>query len=72
MLGRPAGREAVSDAIRDEARRIGFELGGSAPAGRPESLDHFSDWLESGFDGKMGYLSRRREAYAHPDHVLAD
>ena len=64
--------ETTSEVIRNEARRIGFELVGIAPAGPPESLDHFSDWLESGFDGKMGYLSRRREAYSHPDGVLPD
>ena len=61
---------ALSDAIRTEARRIGFDLVGIADAGPPESLDHFHDWLESGFDGKMGYLSRRREAYSHPEAVL--
>ena len=60
----------LSDAIRTEARRIGFDLVGIADAGTPESLDHFDDWLESGFDGKMGYLSRRREAYSHPEAVL--
>ena len=60
----------LSDAIRTEARRIGFDLVGIADAGTPESLDHFHDWLESGFDGKMGYLSRRREAYSHPEAVL--
>ena len=72
MLGPSAGRESVEDAIRDEARRIGFELVGIAEAGTPESLDHFRDWLEAGFDAKMGYLSRRRDAYAHPDSVLRD
>jgi len=72
VLGDSAGRETIEGAIRDEARRIGFDLVGIVPAGPPESLDHFSDWLEAGFDGKMGYLSRRRDAYAHPDAVLTD
>ncbi len=72
MLGGPAERAKVSVAVRDEAQRIGFELVGIAPAERPGSLDHFSDWLESGYDGQMGYLSRRREAYSHPDGVLAN
>ena len=70
--GEPIDRSAVSEAIRAEARQIGFELVGIAPAGRPESLDHFSNWLDSGFDGQMGYLSRRRDAYDHPDGVLPD
>jgi len=70
--GEPVDRRTVSEAIRTEAKRIGFELVGIAPADRPESLDHFSNWLESGFDGRMGYLSRRRDAYAHPDGVMSD
>ncbi|MFP6769227.1 MAG: tRNA epoxyqueuosine(34) reductase QueG, partial [Planctomycetaceae bacterium] len=63
-------RSTVSQQIRDEARRIGFESVGIAPAGRPHSLDHFLDWLRSGYDGTMGYLSRRRQAYEHPRGVL--
>ncbi|MBQ17626.1 MAG: tRNA epoxyqueuosine(34) reductase QueG [Planctomycetaceae bacterium] len=63
-------RSTVSQQIRDEARRIGFESVGIAAAGRPQSLDHFLDWLRSGYDGTMGYLSRRRQAYQHPRGVL--
>ena len=66
----PSDPSKVSEEIRDEARRIGFELVGIAPAGRPQSLDHFHRWLESGYDGTMGYLARRREAYDHPRGVL--
>ena len=55
--GEPIDRSAVSEAIRAEARQIGFELVGIAPAGRPERLDHFSNWLDSGFAGQLGCWS---------------
>ncbi|MFP6703075.1 MAG: QueG-associated DUF1730 domain-containing protein, partial [Planctomycetaceae bacterium] len=72
MLNPADSRSAATDAIRDQARRIGFELVGIAPAGRPETLEHFGDWLDAGFDANMSYLARRRDAYQHPDRVLGN
>ena len=72
MLNPADSRSATTDAIRDQARHIGFELVGIAPAGRPETLEHFGDWLDAGFDASMGYLARRRDAYQHPDRVLGN
>jgi epoxyqueuosine reductase len=57
-------------AVKQEALRIGFDLVGIVPAAAPATLTEFHDWLRKGFDGEMGYLSRREEAYAHPRHVL--
>ena len=60
----------LTERVKRLAKEAGFELCGIAPAARPETLDHFSDWLSQGFQGEMGYLERRREAYAHPAGVL--
>lgn len=65
-----ADRAALSTAIKDEARRLGFNLAGIAPAVTPTGIHEFVDWLDGGYAGAMHYLERRREAYEHPDHVL--
>ena len=70
-VSRPRSRRRRSHAaVKQEALRIGFDLVGVAPAVAPATLTGFHDWLEKGFAGEMGYLSRREEAYAHPQHVL--
>jgi len=62
--------ESLAIAIKEEARRIGFDLVGITSAASPGGLADFRDWLSHGYDGEMGYLSRREEAYSHPNHVL--
>ncbi len=61
---------SLAAAVKQEALRIGFDLVGIVPAAAPATLTEFHEWLRNGFDGEMGYLSRREEAYAHPRHVL--
>ena len=60
----------LTAALKSEAARLGFELSGACPAVRPPGLDHFYQWLQDGFAGRMHYLDRRAEAYQHPRHVL--
>jgi epoxyqueuosine reductase len=70
----PAARDepiALARAVKEEARRVGFDLAGVAAAGAPWGLDEFQQWLRRGYDGEMTYLARRAEAYADPDHVLS-
>ncbi|MGQ0637117.1 MAG: tRNA epoxyqueuosine(34) reductase QueG [Planctomycetaceae bacterium] len=66
--GSPSGQSAF--ALKREARRLGFDLVGIAPAVTPIGLHEFLHWLEQGHAGEMTYLSRRQAAYAHPRHVL--
>jgi epoxyqueuosine reductase len=56
--------------LKAEANRLGFELAGVAPAVAPPGHPRFLDWLDRGYAGEMGYMERRREAYAHPAGVL--
>ncbi len=63
-------RAAHSRSIKAEAKRLGFELVGIAPAIEPMSLNHFHGWLEQGFAGEMEYIPRREDAYSHPSGVL--
>ena len=59
----------LTRALKDEARRIGFELVGVAPAVSPPGLPKLYEWLQAGFAGEMQYLPRRATAYEHPRHV---
>lgn len=72
MNSRPEMSDSLSLKIKAEARRLGFDLVGIAPAVTPPGFPNFLQWLENGYAGDMTYLSRRREAYESPDHVLPD
>lgn len=62
---------ALTRSLKDEAQRLGFSLAGVCPAVTPTGLHHFHDWLAAGHAGEMQYLHERKEAYQHPQHVLA-
>jgi epoxyqueuosine reductase len=68
----PASGQAagLTLAFKAEARRLGFDLVGVAPAVTPTGIHQFLDWLERGYAGQMAYLERREDAYQHPRHVL--
>lgn len=61
---------ALTDRLKAEARRIGFDLVGIAPAVSPDGFAHFQEWLGRGYAGEMDYISRREAAYEHPQSVL--
>ena len=61
---------SLTDRLKHEARRLGFELAGACPAVAPPGIDRFRRWLDSEYAGEMHYLSDRAEAYQHPRHVL--
>ena len=65
-----SARRTLSQTISEEARRIGFDLVGIAPAVTPTGFHSFQQWLRSGYAGQMEYLPRREAAYSHPEHVL--
>jgi len=57
--------------LKSQARQAGFDLVGVCPAVTPAGLHHLHAWLDAGYAGQMQYFSARREAYAHPRHILA-
>ncbi|MEK6260151.1 MAG: tRNA epoxyqueuosine(34) reductase QueG [Planctomycetota bacterium] len=65
------GTRELTLALKAEARRIGFELVGVAPAVSPPGLPKLHEWLRAGFAGEMQYLPRRAAAYEHPRNVSA-
>ncbi|HEX5445219.1 MAG TPA: tRNA epoxyqueuosine(34) reductase QueG [Pirellulales bacterium] len=60
----------LTAALKEEARRLGFDLAGACPAVSPAGLDRFHAWLAAGYAGEMTYLAGRAKAYEHPRQVL--
>ncbi|MDR3638756.1 MAG: tRNA epoxyqueuosine(34) reductase QueG [Isosphaeraceae bacterium] len=61
----------LTDRLKAEARRLGFDQVGVAPAVSPPSYPRFLSWLDAGNAAGMAYLAKRAEARAHPDSLLA-
>jgi epoxyqueuosine reductase len=62
--------ESVTERLKAEARRLGFELVGVAPAVVPPGYGHYLEWLEQGREAGMAYLRRQAVAKEHPGHIL--
>jgi epoxyqueuosine reductase len=60
----------LTDRLKAEARRQGFDLVGIAPAVTPPGYPQFLDWLNQGREAGMAYMRRQAEARAHPDRLL--
>src|SRR5260370_1267679 len=59
----------MADLERDliaEARQLGFELCGIAPAAPADGFDRLGAWLDPRFGGAMGYLHARHPAPPPP------
>jgi epoxyqueuosine reductase len=62
--------EALTASLKEEARRLGFDLAGATPAVTPPGIEHLRQWLRDGFVGEMRSMIGRSRAYEHPRHVL--
>jgi len=63
---------ALTVALKEESRRLGFDLAGAAPAVASPDFDHFQRWIARGNVGQMNYLANRRDAYRHPHAILPE
>ncbi len=61
---------ALTEGLKAEARRVGFDLVGVCPARVPSDYEAFRRWLSAGYAGQMEYFHRRASAYEHPRSVL--
>ena len=52
----------ISQAIRQAAAEVGFDLAGIAGVGEYQELSKFDEWIEEGRAGEMHYLEARNEA----------
>jgi epoxyqueuosine reductase len=62
--------DSLSSTIKDQARNLGFELVGIAPATAADGFDHLGEWLDHGMAGEMQYMHRHAQARRHPESVL--
>ena len=64
--------EPLEERLKLQARALGFDLAGIAPAAPADGFDRLRDWLARGFAGDMAYMQRHAEARRHPNSVLSD
>ncbi len=62
----------LEDRLKQQARALGFEMAGIAPATEADGFDRLRDWLDRGFAGTMDYMHRHGEARRHPSSILSD
>ena len=57
----------LTQEIKAEAKRLGFELVGITTPDPPPHLDVFNNWLAAGRHGEMGYLASERSCLRRSD-----
>ncbi|MDD5560102.1 tRNA epoxyqueuosine(34) reductase QueG [Candidatus Methylomirabilis sp.] len=62
--------EQLTQAIKEEAHRLGFELVGISSVSDPPHEQSFADWLQEGYGGEMAYMTRTEQARRHPSTWL--
>jgi epoxyqueuosine reductase len=65
---------SLKEAIKDQARRLGFSLAGVTTPKPPPHFSTFERWLDDGKHGSMGYLAdeRSRAHRADPRQILPE
>jgi epoxyqueuosine reductase len=61
---------SLEERIKAQARALGFELAGIAPATEADGFARLRDWLERDYAGAMAYMHRHADARRHPSAVL--
>src|ERR1700758_2986612 len=64
--------KTLESRIKEQARALGFELVGIAPAVPADGFERMREWLDQGYAGEMSYMYRRAEARRHPDSILPE
>jgi epoxyqueuosine reductase len=65
-------RLPLADRIKAGARELGFDLVGIAPAQPLSEMKYFSEWLQAGYAGEMGYLQRQTPSRLDPRKILPE
>lgn len=56
--------------LKRKAIELGFDLAGVAVLGKSEGVERLREWLKSGGNAGMSYMSERLDAYEDPNQVL--
>ena len=62
-------RVSLTERLKAEALRLGFDLAAATRAVVPPGIERFHRWLDAGHSGEMSYMADRRAAYRHPANV---
>lgn len=60
----------LTQRLKAEALRLGFDHVGIAPAVSPPSYSRLLEWIRAGRAAGMTYMEKHAEARAHPDRLL--
>ena len=67
-----AAAPPLHERLKTQARALGFELVGIAPAAPADGFAHLQEWLAQGFAGTMDYMHRNGPAREHPRSILPE
>ena len=70
----PPNTTALTQALKAEARRLGFQLVGVTDCAPPESYAVYAAWLAQGYHAEMAYMAteRNRARRADPRRILPE
>ena len=60
----------LSEQIKEEAQRLGFEIVGISPVKLPPHEQSFAEWLREGFAGELAYLRRTEDLRRNPHKLV--
>jgi len=70
-MGAKPSIQEISDAIREEALRLGFtDCGFSRAEALPEDADRLKGWLDQGHHASMGYMANHFEKRTDPTRLV--
>ncbi len=72
MTAPTAVNDDLTERLKAEGLRLGFDKVGVAPAVTAPDYPRFLDWLEAGCAAGMGYLERHADARGDPNRILQD
>ncbi|MEO2015788.1 MAG: tRNA epoxyqueuosine(34) reductase QueG [Fuerstiella sp.] len=70
MNARSHQKSEVTESLKHNASRLGFQHLGIAPAVSPPGYHPLLEWIANGHAADMDWIARRKDAYRHPDGVL--
>lgn len=60
----------ATEKLKQKAIQLGFDLAGVATLGKSDGVDRLREWIKSGKNAGMSYMSDRLDAYEDPNLVL--
>jgi epoxyqueuosine reductase len=63
---------SLEQRLKEQAKAVGFDLAGIAPATPADGFARLQDWLAHGYAGDMDYMQQHGHARGHPSSILPD